>query len=98
MRRRRAVLALCLVGAVACGEGAIAVTMMGDSASGSTATNSGLVITGAAWSDEFSARHLDDNSDDTSPVSLAGLEVEVELPEELVTPLRHHLGPAATTA
>ena len=37
--------------------------------------------------EEVVAHHRDDNSDDTALVSLAGLEVEIELPKELMEPI-----------
>ena len=63
-----------------------AMTTQAITASGAYPTN------GSSQRDEVGAGHYDENADDIAVVSLAGLEVEIELPEELVAPHKAQRG------
>jgi len=50
-------------------------------------TGSAVAANGPTQLDESVARQRDDNMDDHAVGSLTGLEVEIELPKELVEPI-----------
>ena len=87
MRLRHALISLGLVGALVTGGAAIASAIRSDSMSQAITTRSGPITNRPLQSDEQFAHHLDNNSDDMAAVSLAGLEVEIELPKDLVEPI-----------
>jgi len=76
-----------LVGALAAGGVAIARAITSDSMALTITTSTALVTNRSSQLEELGIRHPDNNSDDISPVSLAGLEVEIELPREVVVPI-----------
>jgi len=76
-----------LVGALAAGGVAIASAITSDSMALTITTSTALVTNRSSQLEELGIRHPDNNSDDISPVSLAGLEVEIELPREVVVPI-----------
>lgn len=87
MRLRHTLVSLALVGALSVGGVAIASALTSDSMVLANTTGAALVTSRSSQLDEVGIRHVDDNSDDMSTVSLAGIEVEIELPKELVDPI-----------
>ncbi len=98
MRLRHNLVSLGLAGALACGGVAIATAITSDSMALAT-TRSGVLVTNqSSQLEELGIRHIDNNSDDMSTVSLAGLEVEIELPKELVAPIEPYVESRGSTA
>ena len=87
MRLRHTLVSLGLVGALAFGGVAIASAITSDSMALTATTSNALDTNRFSQLEELGVRHPDNNSDDMSPVSLAGLEVEIELPKEDVVPI-----------
>jgi hypothetical protein len=76
-----------LASSLACGMVAIASAVTSDAMSPAISGGTALGTNGFSPRDESVAHNLDDNSDDMPLVSSAGLEVEIELPKELVEPI-----------
>ncbi len=76
-----------LASSLACGMVAIASAVTSDAMSPAISGGTALGTNGSSPRDESVAHNLDDNSDDMPLVSSAGLEVEIELPKELVEPI-----------
>ncbi len=87
MRIRHSLVAIGLVGSLACGWAATANVITSDSMSKALTTRSTLISNWSLQLDESGPHHLDDNGDDITAVSLSGLAVEVQLPKELETPI-----------
>lgn len=83
MRIRHSLVAIGLVGSLACGWAATANVITSDSMSKALTTRSALISNRSPQHDEVGVHHLDDNGDDITAVSLSELAVEVQLPKEL---------------
>ena len=86
MRIRHSLVAIGLVGSLACGWAATANVITSDSMSKALTARSVLISNRSPQHDEVGVHHLDDNGDDITAVSLSGLAVEVQLPKDLETP------------
>jgi hypothetical protein len=79
--RRRAIASLGFVGALVCGFAATASVFTSDSMSKAVIAPHRI-----AQRDEVNANHADENGDDIRAISLVGLGVEIESPDELDAP------------
>jgi len=86
MRLRHTLASLGLASSLACGVVGIGSAVTSDAMSPATG-GTALATNAHSPRDELGANRLDANSDDIPLISLAGLEVEIELPEELVKPI-----------
>jgi len=98
MRLRHTLVSLGLVGALAAGGVAIASAITSDSMALTITTSTALVTNRSSQLEELGIRHIDNNSDDMGTLSLAGLEVEIELPKELVAPIKFNVETRGSTA
>jgi hypothetical protein len=89
MRLRHTLACLGLAGVLVTGGAATARVITSDLMS--------KAITGPHVDEAF-IRHADNNGDDIGVVSLAGLEVQIELPKELVEPIEPVRASSAVTA
>jgi len=95
---RHTLVSLSLVGAVAVGGVAIASAITSDSMAQAPTTSAVLITNQSSQLEELGIRHIDNNSDDMGTLSLAGLEVEIELPKELVAPIKFNVETRGSTA
>ncbi len=87
MRLRHTLACLGLAGALVTGGAATASAIASDSMSQAITGRSGSITIQSPHLDESFVHHADDNGDDIGAVSLAGLEVQIELPKDLVEPI-----------
>ncbi|MGO8872652.1 MAG: hypothetical protein ACLQPH_14865 [Acidimicrobiales bacterium] len=87
MSLRHTLASLCFAGSLACGGLAIANVITSDVMSQAVMVSSGNAPHRTPPIDEHSpSRQPDDNSDDVTAISLAGLAVEVEIPKAISEP------------
>jgi hypothetical protein len=87
MRLRHALVSLGLAGALLTGTAAFANAVTSDSIVQAITIGSGPTTHRSSQPDETWTHHLDNNIDDRAPVSLTGLEAEIEVPKDLVEPI-----------